>query len=633
MSKKVFTFEPKNILEKLSETLIQQIKEASQNNGISDRMVEAAGKYISEKINLDEPQNTTVQKRKIKNEPQTAKLVIPHWYLNEISKALNWINEYSRTSEASQFSKIKSKGIKKGKNDIIIQHSLKMVLDVLIDKVRKNLEGIVLYERERAKIDRKKEIIDTLYGRNIYLDGKRINIRYAVDTFEEYWRLSESDNTMILENLLQLGIAFSALARKMYYSNSKIEDLSEVGLSMLLRKMVNSKSQKIHEREREGIDVASIEFKRWAEAFDYRTLDTEEVQDIANNEKYYFKEGKKADIKESTQQDIVNISKVIIDAIITGYITIGRVKDKAELSSDDILEILSTHRENKELALELEKKLRKMIYILTGDDQNGVSFQEKIQESLRKVSQIDEQIGQYKALKSADRPFDSIEINFDGKLAQTDFHYKIDNFHAKKGEVIYISGNSGNGKSTFVKMMYGGDLMARDIITIDGKEKVDCLKNQAIILSKGESGSPSGMSIEQKITGKIKISDEDRALLFEALNEAQINIKNTADNQEKSLGQQERLLIAKFLYRIKKDKKSIVFLDEPIGQVQSDLKEKLMQVLTNCAKKYGVIVILTSHEKELAEKYSDRVYEVSGKDKEPRCLKEVSRNKDIAISL
>ena len=57
MSKKVFTFEPKNILEKLSETLIQQIKEASQNNGISDRMVEAAGKYISEKINLDKDGN------------------------------------------------------------------------------------------------------------------------------------------------------------------------------------------------------------------------------------------------------------------------------------------------------------------------------------------------------------------------------------------------------------------------------------------------------------------------------------------------------------------------------------------------------------------------------------------------
>ena len=162
-----------------------------------------------------------------------------------------------------------------------------------------------------------------------------------------------------------------------------------------------------------------------------------------------------------------------------------------------------------------------------------------------KVLQLEEQIKAYKALKSPEKPFEKIEINFSGKINKTGFNYENNNFSARKGEVIYIAGDSG----------------AKGLITVDGKQKVECLKKQAAILSKGESGLIPGISIEQKIAGKQNITDEERKMIKKSLDEAKIDIKDLKDTGKKSLGQDERLLIAKLLYRIKKDKKSIVFLD------------------------------------------------------------------------
>ena len=120
-------------------------------------------------------------------------------------------------------------------------------------------------------------------------------------------------------------------------------------------------------------------------------------------------------------------------------------------------------------------------------------------------------------MEEAPNPFESVEIkNFKGNFyPETDletgemkYRHKIEvpEFSMKKGEVVLLSGKSGRGKSTFLKLLKRGDINNRKAIQIDGDKKVDNLGKQFISINADKDLGING-NVLKELIGKESLSE------------------------------------------------------------------------------------------------------------------------------
>ena len=197
-----------------------------------------------------------------------------------------------------------------------------------------------------------------------------------------------------------------------------------------------------------------------------------------------------------------------------------------------------------------------------------------------------QQVKEINELKSPKKGFDELIIKkgvIQSPYREWKFYIPKD-IKLKRGECVYIDGKSGAGKTTLFRTLVKGAPKLNNIMTVDG-EDVDRLYSQTIYFGKGSTLLPKDCSVLTKITGKRKSSKEDREIVSRLLKEVHYPEADLDNDNDVSLGQAERLFLAKVLYRIEKSKKAIVFLDEPIGQVQHELKIELMKLITRISQR------------------------------------------------
>ena len=258
-----------------------------------------------------------------------------------------------------------------------------------------------------------------------------------------------------------------------------------------------------------------------------------------------------------------------------GYMAYQKLKDKGNIDAKDLAKIVSQLSKRGDVFnsfFELIRKIR--------------GLESKIpEEKLKKISDDGEafikQAEEIRRLKSPSKHIRSLTIN-EGEIHPSNISIKWD-FRCERikincGECVYIKGNSGAGKTTLIKTLILGNPKSKEIMTADG-EKVDRLYKEAIIYGKSETQLPSGLSVLERITSKQEPSESDREIVKEILKDVGYPDIDLDYKEDTSQGEKERLLIAKMMYRVIKDKKSIAVFDEPIGQVQEELKEELMKVI------------------------------------------------------
>jgi len=183
-------------------------------------------------------------------------------------------------------------------------------------------------------------------------------------------------------------------------------------------------------------------------------------------------------------------------------------------------------------------------------------------------------------------------------------------FNMKKGEIFSILGDSGGGKSTILRLIAGLEEPSSGSIVIDKRIIFD--DNTFILPEKRGIGMVfqdyalfPHMTVSENIkfglTNLNKTKKEERAKeMLELVNLQELSKRYP---HELSGGQQQRVAIARALA----PKPSVLLLDEPFSNLDTNLKRKIREELKAIINKTGITSIFVTHDREDVKSIADKV--------------------------
>lgn len=182
----------------------------------------------------------------------------------------------------------------------------------------------------------------------------------------------------------------------------------------------------------------------------------------------------------------------------------------------------------------------------------------------------------------------------------------------RESELVSVLGPSGCGKTTMLNIIGGldkyteGDLIINGISTKQYKDSDwDAYRNSTIGFVFQNYNLISHLSVVENVELALTLSgissSERRARAIQALKE--VGLENQVNKKPNQLsgGQMQRVAIARALI----NNPDIVLADEPTGALDSVTSLQIMDMLKEVAKTR--LVIMVTHNAELAEKYSNRI--------------------------
>ncbi|EIS9209314.1 ABC transporter ATP-binding protein [Clostridioides difficile] len=181
------------------------------------------------------------------------------------------------------------------------------------------------------------------------------------------------------------------------------------------------------------------------------------------------------------------------------------------------------------------------------------------------------------------------------------------------GEFVVIVGKSGSGKSTLLHIMAGletptsGDVIIDNIniSSLDEKKRSALRKEKLGLIFQSYNLIPV-LTVEENIKlPTINIKNKDEAYINELMELLGIKDRRMYLPNQLSGGQQQRVAIARALV----NKPSIVFADEPTGNLDTKTESDVLSLLKESQKKYNQTIIMITHNIDIT-KYADRVIEI-----------------------
>ncbi|MBR6020358.1 MAG: ABC transporter ATP-binding protein [Lachnospiraceae bacterium] len=181
------------------------------------------------------------------------------------------------------------------------------------------------------------------------------------------------------------------------------------------------------------------------------------------------------------------------------------------------------------------------------------------------------------------------------------------NLDVEEGEFISIMGPSGCGKSTLLYLLGGLDQPTSGTVSINGtdlaklSEKKLCeMRNNKIGFVFQFYNLVPNLSVEDNIALPLMIAGKKRSTyakrIEEVLDIIGMKDKRKLTPRELSGGQQQRVAIARALVF----DPDIIFLDEPIGNLDSKTGMKIMELFREINRKYGKTIVQVTHSEEAA---------------------------------
>ena len=202
---------------------------------------------------------------------------------------------------------------------------------------------------------------------------------------------------------------------------------------------------------------------------------------------------------------------------------------------------------------------------------------------------------------------ENIHFSFD---TQPDLLKGID-FSVKTGEVISIVGASGVGKSTLLKCLAGLLDITKGEISLDGetlispKQKLIAGNDDIGIVTQSFSENPHFTVLENINRKLLHLTKSDReSFINELLGLFQLKSLSNVKSHQISGGEKQRLSMACALAQEPK----VLLLDEPFAHLDVHLRKRVGRFIKKQCNKYGLAVVLVTHEGAEALSWSDSIY-------------------------
>ena len=182
-----------------------------------------------------------------------------------------------------------------------------------------------------------------------------------------------------------------------------------------------------------------------------------------------------------------------------------------------------------------------------------------------------------------------------------------------RGEFVFLTGASGSGKSTILKLMYVDELPTRGAVWI-GSTKSPGIKRSAISQLRRKLGVVfqdfrllEDRTVEQNVAFALEVVDTPRDKIGTKVSRllTRVGLASKATNYPRELsgGEQQRVAIARALA----NDPAILLADEPTGNLDSQTAQQVMALILDHVREHAATLILVTHDEELAASCTERV--------------------------
>lgn len=115
------------------------------------------------------------------------------------------------------------------------------------------------------------------------------------------------------------------------------------------------------------------------------------------------------------------------------------------------------------------------------------------------------------------------------------------------------------------------------------------------------------MTLEENVELPLRLAEVERSergkRVQEALERVHLGKRQSHRPSEMSGGEQQRAALARALV----NRPSLLFADEPTGNLDSATGESIMLLLKEVQQTLGMTIVMVTHERPLAERFADRI--------------------------
>lgn len=185
----------------------------------------------------------------------------------------------------------------------------------------------------------------------------------------------------------------------------------------------------------------------------------------------------------------------------------------------------------------------------------------------------------------------------------------------KEGEFVAIVGPSGSGKSTLLHLLAGLDKPSAGKVFINEQDIYELSENELSRYRRQNIGFIFQafnlipiLSAEENIKLPVLMDGKkvDEGYIDEIMDVLDIKERRKHLPGELSGGQQQRVSIARALA----NKPSIIFADEPTGNLDSKNSKEVLQLLKSTIEKYNQTLIMITHDGSIAQ-MADRIITIT----------------------
>jgi len=184
----------------------------------------------------------------------------------------------------------------------------------------------------------------------------------------------------------------------------------------------------------------------------------------------------------------------------------------------------------------------------------------------------------------------------------------------RAGEFVALLGSSGSGKSTLLNLMAGLDRPTGGAIFANGRNLSELsslelarYRSKTVGMVFQSFNLLPRMTLEENVELPLRLAEVDRgergARVQEALERVKLEKRLSHRPSELSGGEQQRAALARALV----NRPTLLFADEPTGNLDSATGESIMLLLQEIQQKLGMTIVMVTHERPLAERFANRI--------------------------